>query len=545
MNQKMKNPIIPGFYPDPSICRAGDEFYLACSSFELCPGIPVFHSRDLAHWELCSYAVSGQNGLHVEKNSMTGGLMAPTVRYYDGTFYIINANFCDKGNYIVTAQNPYGPWSEPHWLSDVPGIDASIFFDHDGRCYVLGTGNVWDNGTGVKERGIWLAEYDIRNFKMAGEPVTIFNSALRVGSSPESPHLYHVGDYYYLVRAEGGTEHYHAVMTARSKDIFGFYEGNPANPVLTHRHMGYSCPVTNVGHADLVQLPDGSWYAVMLASRLIEGKCKNLGRETFICPVVWERDWPLFSPQTGRLEMEYDMPESLAPAEYPPEPEWDDFESEELKPCWNFWGTPYEAFYKIHHSKLIIKCIRQQLAEEIHPSSLVPEYHKDRFAPFVARRQRSIHTAVTCRMTFMPEGVQSAGLAVVQAMNHQYHLERACEDGKQTVRFVRYTADYDVMPHMPGFQSRTKKDVLAQAAWEEADIILQIEMEGEAFSIRYGADLSSLRELCTADGAAINPEKAGCMAGTICGMFASGNGADSENQAEFDWFEMKPVSVHS
>ena len=146
---------------------------------------------------------------------------------------------------------------------------------------------------------------------MVGDPVTIFNSALRVGASPESPHLYHIGDYYYLMIAEGGTEHYHAVMVARSKEIFGFYEGNPANPVMTHRHMGFTCPIINVGHADLVELEDGSWYAVMLASRLIDKKCKNLGRETFICPVVWEREWPLFSPETGKVEWEYDAPASL------------------------------------------------------------------------------------------------------------------------------------------------------------------------------------------------------------------------------------------
>ncbi len=546
MNHKIKNPVIPGFYPDPSICRAGDDFYLACSSFELFPGIPVFHSRDLAHWELSGYALTEENGFHVEKNSMTGGLMAPTLRYHDGTFYMINANFCDRGNYIVTARNPAGPWSQPHWLDDVPGIDASIFFDDDGKCYILGTGNVWDNGTGVKERGIWLAEYDIENFKMAGEPVTIFNSALRVGTSPESPHLYHVGDYYHLVIAEGGTEHYHAVMTARSRDIFGFYEGNPANPVMTHRHMGFSCPVTNVGHADFIELADGSWYAVMLASRLIEGKYKNLGRETFLCPAVWERDWPLLSPETGKLEMEYDMPASLPYTEYPPEPEFDDFtavsknsEINKLQLCWNFWGTPYEPFYKVQNSRLILKCISQRLAQEIEPVSFVPRYRKDRFAAFVARRQRDKNTVITCQMTFMPDGTQSAGMAAVGAMNHQYHLERACENGKQIVRFVKYTSEYDVPPHMPGFQSITIRTVVAQAEWEEADIILQIQIEGEQFSVRYGAHKSCLRELCTADGAEMNPEKVGCMAGTMLGMFASGNGTDSDNEAQFDWFEIK------
>ena len=277
---KLVNPIIEGFYPDPTICRVGDDYYIACSSFELVPGLPIFHSKDLAHWEQICYAMTEENGLHMEKNGMVGGIMAPTLRYHKGTFYIMNTNFCDRGNYIITATDPAGPWSEPHWLDDVPGIDASFFFDHDGQCYVMGTGDVWDNGAGQKERGIWLAKFDIENFRMAGEPVTIFNSALRGAAAPEAPHIYHIGSYYYLVIAEGGTEHYHSVVVARSKELFGFYEGNPANPVMTHRHMGFKAPIINVGHADLVELPDGSWYAVMLASRLIDGTGKNLGRET-------------------------------------------------------------------------------------------------------------------------------------------------------------------------------------------------------------------------------------------------------------------------
>lgn len=538
MRYKLQNPIIPGFYPDPSICRVGEDFYLACSSFELCPGVPVFHSKDLVHWEQISYAVTPENGFHMERNSMVGGVMAPTLRYHDGLFYIINANFADKGNYIVTAKDPSGPWSMPHWLDDVPGIDASIFFDSDGQCYIMGTGNVWDNGAGVMERGIWLAKYDIEHFRMAGEPVTIFNSALRVGSAPEAPHLYHIGDYFYLMIAEGGTEHYHAVMIARSKDLFGFYEGCPANPVMTHRHMGFRSPLINMGHADFVDLPDGSWYAVMLGSRLIEGKCKNLGRETFLCPVIWERDWPLFSPETGKVELEYDAPASLPWTEYPAENSYDDFDEEKLALYWNFWGVPYDPFYQIQDSKLKLKCIHQSLTDELEPMHFEPTYAKDKYVSFVARRQRAINTTATCKMTFTPSGTESAGLAVMQAMNHQYHLERALADGNQVLRLVRYTADYPCPPYFPGFTSKTSAEVVAEAAWADADIVLQIEMEGETFTVRYGASRESLTTLCVADGTLINPEKVGCMAGTMIGMYATGNGMDSENTADFDWFEL-------
>ncbi len=134
MIPKLQNPVIPGFYPDPSVCRVGEDFYLVCSSFELCPGIPLFHSRDLAHWEQLCCVMTPENGFHVEKNCGNGGVMAPTIRWHDGTFYLINCNFSDRGNFIVTARDPAGPWSEPHWLDEVPGIDASSYFDDDGKC---------------------------------------------------------------------------------------------------------------------------------------------------------------------------------------------------------------------------------------------------------------------------------------------------------------------------------------------------------------------------------------------------------------------------
>lgn len=535
---KLKNPIIPGFYPDPSICRVGDDFYIACSSFELYPGIPIFHSKDLAHWEQIGYAMDQNNGFHVTKNSMVGGVMAPTLRYHNGTFYIINANFSDRGNYIVTAKDPAGPWSDPVWLTDVPGIDASIFFDDDGKAYILGTGDVWDNGAGVMERGIWMAPYDIEQFRLAGEPVTIFNSAMRGAASPEAPHLYHIGDYYYLIIAEGGTEHYHSVVAARSKELFGFYENNPANPVMTHRHMGYSCPITNVGHADLVELQDGSWYAVMLASRLIDGKYKNLGRETFICPVIWERGWPLFSPGTGKLEWEYEAPRGLAQTNQSQYPERDDFTEESLGLQWTCWGTPYEPYYEIRDSKLYLRCIRQSLTEDMYQMGAWDADKKDGFAAFWGQRQCQMDVTVTCQMTFMPEEQESAGLAIVQAMNHQIHLERIRADGKQKLRLVAYTADYDVPPYMPGFVSKNQETVLAEADWEQPDIILQLELHHEELQVRYGSAENDLRDLCMADAGLINPEKVGCMSGTVIGMYASGNGTDYDRYASFDWFEL-------
>lgn len=538
MSYKLNNPIIPGYYPDPSIIRVGDDFYLACSSFEMNPGLPIFHSKDLANWEQICNAISAENGFHMEKNSGVGGLMAPTLRYHNGTYYIINTNFADKGNYIITAKDPAGPWSEPHWLTDVPGIDASIFFDTDGKCYVMGTGECWDNGAGVKERGIWVAEFDIENFKMKGKPFTIFNSGMRNADSPEAPHLYHIGDYYYLIIAEGGTEHYHSVVVARSKELFSFFKGNPANPVLTHRHMGYTCPITNVGHADIVELEDGSWYAVFLASRLIDKSCKNLGRETFICPVIWERGWPLFSPETGKVEWNYDAPTSLKEHKFAVESARTDFDSEKLPLKMVSLGLPTDNVWEISDSKLKLKCIRQPLADDIRQESFEVNLSDDNYVAFFGERQCAIDCTATCKMTFTPNGQESAGLALVQAMNHQLHIERALSNGKQVLRAVLVTEDYDRPPYIPGFSCTTNRTVLGEVNWDNADIVLQLDIKGEDFTISYGSDESDLKELCKADGHLINPEKVGCMTGTLIGMYASGNGVDVDNVAEFDWFEI-------
>ena len=537
MSYKLHNPIIPGFYPDPSIIRVEDDFYIAVSSFELYPGIPIFHSKDLAHWEQIANAMGPDNGFHMEKNCGVGGVMAPTLRYHKGTYYIINTNFADKGNYIITATDPKGPWSEPHWLDDVPGIDASIFFDNDDKCYVMGTGDCWDNGTGHMERGIWVAEFDIDNFKLKSEPFTIFNSALRNAASPESPHLYHIGDYYYLMIAEGGTEHYHSVAVARSKELFSFFEGNPANPVLTHRHMGFRCPITNVGHADLVQLQDGSWYAVMLASRLIDGEFKNLGRETFICPVIWERDWPVFAPETGKVEWEYDGPNSLAECAVRTHDSIVEFDTDELPLDMIFWGQPKDDIWKIEDSKLKLKCIRQKLDDDMRQMSFEVELSEDNYVSFLGKRQTGINQSFSCEMNFTAKGYEAAGLALSQAFNHQLLIARCEETGEQMLKAIVVTSDYEIPPYIPGFTSKTNRNVVASIPYNNNTVVLKLKMEGEDFTVYYGESENDFKELCKVDGSVINPEKVGCMTGTIVGMFATGNGFDSNNWAEFDWFK--------
>lgn len=533
MNEQINNPILGGFYPDPSICRVGEDFYMITSTFEMFPGLPVFHSKDLVHWEQLCYACDRPSQLYLSANVIAGGVMAPTIRYYDGLFYIINANFCDAGNFIVTAKDPAGPWSEPYWLPDVQGIDASLFFDDDGKAYVLGLGNGPDN-----KRGVYICEFDIHAMKTIGEKNFIWNSALRNAASPEAPHIYKKNGYYYLVIAEGGTEHYHAVTVARSRELFGWYEGNPGNPIMTHRHLGWMYPICNTGHADLVELESGEWYAVMLASRLIEGYHKNLGRETYIVPVIWEKDWPIMSPGTGRIEWSYPAPE-LPWTPYEPLPVRDDFDGKQLALPWNFWGTPFMDFWKLEDSRLKLKLLPRPVVRAVKPINLRqrPDKVYNDNVSLVGRRQCHVHFTFTAKMEFIPQTEKEvAGILVMQASNHQFRFERAMENGKQIVRLIKVTSDINGAPHMPDYYCHTDEQVLASAEYVGYMVCLKITALGQAHSFYFGSSEENMQCLyANADGREINPEVVGGMVGTYLAMFATANETESDNWAAFDW----------
>ncbi|MCR5511653.1 MAG: glycoside hydrolase family 43 protein [Lachnospiraceae bacterium] len=310
MSVSAQNPILPGFYPDPSICAVGEDFYIVNSSFAYFPGLPVMHSRDLAHWEQIGNVLTRKSQLPLDDTDISQGLFAPTMRYHDGTYYVICTNISHGGNFVVTSDRPEGPYSEPHYIEGADGIDPSLFFDDDGKCYYIGT---HPNVEGYKYNGdyfIYIQEFDTVNFKLVGERVEAWNGALRGVHWPEGPHLYHIGKYYYILHAEGGTGPEHAVSVARSESVFGPYENNFCNPIFTHRHLGQKYPIKYVGHADLVQTVNGEWYMVMLAVRPVK-QFTTMGRETFLAHVIWENDWPVVNPGLGILspELSIDLPE--------------------------------------------------------------------------------------------------------------------------------------------------------------------------------------------------------------------------------------------
>lgn len=277
------NPIIAGFHPDPSVCRDAEGRYLiVCSSFHYFPGVPIYESWDMKHWRQIGNVLDRASQLPLECANSWLGIYAPTIRYHEGVYYMITTNVGNGGNFMVTATDPRGPWSEPLWLEQ-EGIDPSLLFD-DGRCYMVSNpGEV-----------ITLCEIDPQTGKTIAPSREIWRgTGLR---HPEGPHIYKKDGWYYLLISEGGTELAHGLTMARARDMYGPYEACPDNPIFTHcNRAGQDSQIQGTGHGDLVQATDGQWWMVMLAYRHFGGgSYHHLGRETFLAPVEWEEGgWPV------------------------------------------------------------------------------------------------------------------------------------------------------------------------------------------------------------------------------------------------------------
>lgn len=282
-------PALPGFHPDPSICRAGDWYYIVTSSMTLFPGLPIYRSKDLRSWEHIGDALSDPEWRGILKLHDFRGQWAPTLRYRDGLFYLVGIERLGRENFYVTAKDPAGPWSEPVWLEGI-GIDPCIFWDDDGRTYLLTAWSPHDKSKYIPNQvEIYMNEIDLKTGKLIGERHYLTTGAFENSITAEGPHLYKVGDTYYLMIAEGGSMSRHCATVFTSQKVTGPYTPCLHNPAL---HVGKrpEYPFCGAGHADLVQTPDGKWYGVFLAWRT----GSFLGRETFICPVEFREDGVYF-----------------------------------------------------------------------------------------------------------------------------------------------------------------------------------------------------------------------------------------------------------
>lgn len=420
-DKMIKNPILPGFNPDPCICRKGDDYYLAVSTFEWFPGIPIYHSKDLKNWELYTHVLTDDETVDLKKLPSAKGIWAPCLTYCEeeDLFYVIygvmnsmNARYFDVNNYLIIAKDIIGPWSEPVYLHS-SGFDASILHDN-GKKYIVSL--EWETREGYEKPGaICMVEYDPEKKEIIGYPKRIWNGGTDRGCI-EAPHLYKQGEYYYIMCAEGGTGYNHCVTMGRSKEIWGPYAADPTNPIVTsvpgesnerhdpdHLKPRYYNPdsiLQKSGHGSVVDTQNGETYLVHLCARpfVPELRC-TLGRETAIQKMIWTDDHWLRMTSGGNLA------EVLVEASNLPEvpvkqiPDFDDFNEEELGLQYYAPRIMPQRFADLKARPGYVRIRGQESRTSLNQVSIL------------ARKLTSVYATVTTKMEFIPEVHQhSAGL---------------------------------------------------------------------------------------------------------------------------------------
>ncbi|MGI5154733.1 glycoside hydrolase family 43 protein [Microbispora sp. CA-102843] len=515
-----RNPVLPGCYPDPSICRVGDDFYLVTSSFAYFPGIPLFHSRDLVGWRQLTHVLNRPGRLSLEGLDVSDGIWAPTIRHHDGTFYVVSTLARNRQGgltFVVTADDPAGPWSDPVPL-EAEGIDPSLFFDDDGRCWLTATRDAaHPGGDGPGE--LWMRELDLDRLKLVGPTHVLWHGAVR-GAWVEAPHIYKRDGVYHLIAAEGGTEDNHSVTAARSDVVTGPYVTDPRSPLLTHRHRGPGEPIHNVGHADLVETPDGETWAVTLGVRPIDGT-HTLGREVFLVPVTWSPQGPVFAPESGGVRLSEQLP-SIASGRT----EDDDaavvgrerFDAPEPGLEWNSLRGP------------VSDRVRRSPGGSGLDIDLAPETLASTGVPaFLGRRQQHVRFRARTRIRFAAaDPSHEAGLAVFQNQDHHATLALTVDDGgrARVVLTVR--------------EGGTSRRLASVAAADEVSLAVEGDEAGYTFRLD---DPGTGRwiSLGTLERSLFSTERAGGFVGVYLGLYATSNGHAGRGRAHVDWFDYRPA----
>jgi beta-xylosidase len=496
INGGFTNPVIAGMHPDPSVCRVGGDYFLACSSFEYFPGVPIFHSLDLVHWEQVGNALDRPSQLHLPAaTASSGGVYAPTLRHHDGRFWLITSIIAPGGgSMLFHTTDPAGRWSDPITIPEITGIDPDLAWDEQGRC--------WCTFAGIAQVRI--------------DPATgrCYGRARRVWSgtpgakAPEAPHLYRIGEHWYLLIAEGGTERGHGVSIARGPAPDGPFEPCPANPILSHRSTDR--PIQNTGHADLVEARDGSWWMVFLAVRPGGGTpgWHVLGRETCLAPVTWVDGWPVVGEVTAVMAP---PPWRPYPVEAPPVR--DDFDKDDLHPSWvSVRSRPAESASSADRPRWLRLRARGDSMDATDVT-------------FVGRRQQ--HASCRARTLIDPADGRG-GLAVRIDEQHHYEIEAGDGEVRVVARIGSVRASLATRP--AAGPVRLRIDVLASPPDDphprrEPDVVrLGIENSDASFDV--------LSEL---DGRYLSTEVAGGFTGRVFGMYAA------TGTVHFDWFDYEPI----
>ncbi|UOQ71579.1 glycoside hydrolase family 43 protein [Hymenobacter cellulosilyticus] len=521
------NPILTGFYPDPSIVKVGPDYYLVNSTFSYFPGIPVMHSRDLKNWKQVGNVISRPSQMNFLGDRMTRGLFAPAIEFHNGTYYVTCTLIDHKGNFVVTAKNPAGPWSDPIFLPEVKGIDPSLYFEGD-KAYVIYNSDPPDNKPLYDgHRSIKMIELNPQTLQTVGEAKIVVNGGVDLSKKPvwiEGPHLMKRNGWYYLYAAEGGTSVNHTEVVFRSKSALGPFVPYEKNPILSQRELpkDRKDPITSAGHAQFVEGPDGKTYAIFLAVRPYEGNYYNTGRETFIVPVVWKDEWPVMDP--GPNGVQYSYKANFAEVKQPgARPQSGNFAytltfEKQLDPALLFLRTVDSSNFSLSKARgLTLKLKPETCAETGNPA-------------FVGKRQQHLYCTTETELNFAPKAAhEKAGLVVFQDEKHFYYLCKSVDNGKPVLQLFKSKPADAKQP-----------ELLAQAPLTAATarVQLRIQAQADTYSFHFsenGKTWTTLKD--KVDARFLSTQEAGGFIGCLFGMYATSSGQPTTNTASFTWLK--------
>lgn len=514
------NPILQGCYPDPSITRKGDDYYLVCSSFAMFPGVPIFHSKDLVNWTQIGHVLDRTTQLDVSNTGISMGVYAPAIVYNknNDTFYMITTAVANGlGNFVVKTKDPMKGWGDPIKLA-FDGIDPSLFFDDDGKGYVVHN-DAPDPGkelySGHRVIKVW--DYDVENDKVVpGSSKIIVDGGVDITKKPiwiEAPHIYKKDGRYYLMCAEGGTAGWHSEVIFTSDNPRGPYTPAPSNPILTQRYLPNDRPnkVDWAGHADLVLGPDNKYYGVFLAIRPNEKGRVNTGRETFILPVDWTGTYPVFEngliPMEPKLKVPIGVQNKTGKDGFFPNGNFtykEDFTAEQLDFRWIGLRGPREAFMTKVKNGVRITPFESNIKERKPTSTLF-------------YRQQHNAFSFTTTMQYKPESDKDlAGITCLQSEAFNYVFGITRKDKEYVLVLQRN--------ERKGRDSReVTSTILGTAKVDVANPLqLRVEAKGDDYSFSYaGADGQFKNVGGTVSGDILSTDVAGGFTGALIGLYAT------------------------
>jgi xylan 1,4-beta-xylosidase len=521
------NPILAGFYPDPSICRVGNDYYIVNSSFAYFPGLSVFHSKDLVNWEQIGSAMNRNEQLDLKQAGVSRGLFAPTIRYYNGTFYIICTLIDKGGNFLVTAKDPKGPWSNPVWLPEVRGIDPSLFFDDNGKAYIIYNSDPPNNKPLYSgHRTIRIIDYDVEKQTTVGSNRILVNGGVDITQHPvwiEGPHIYKIKGTYYLMCAEGGTGYNHSEVIFRSNLADSGYIPYDKNPILTQRHLDKSRknPITTAGHADLVEGPGGQWYAVFLACRPYTDDFYNTGRETFMAPVTWKEGWPIINYGHAEVQYRYPAPGKVKKITNPFNGNYlfrDEFNTPTLNQRYLCLRNPAAELYSINNGKLTLPLKPATAAQRENPA-------------FIGFRQAHLQGYGAASLTFNPTGEnEKAGLLIFANEGFHYLLCKSVKNNQPVVELYQ----------SPGKTAGPNQLLATAPLKDNQPLQLKIAANGSTYAFYYAEQPGQWKLLKDqVEAKFLSTQVSGGFVGCVYALYATSNGAATTNTAVYDWFEYK------